>query len=84
MPFPLVAAAVAGLRVAVPFVVRGVGSLLSRRLTVGGTAAMMAAPTALAAIDNLTGNELSERLMSLPFGDAIAAVLGVNEWSNEQ
>lgn len=84
MPFPLVAAAVAGLRVAAPFVIRGAGGLLSRRLTVGGTAAMMAAPTALSAIDNLTGNELSERLMDLPFGDAIAAVLGVGEWANEQ
>lgn len=67
-----------------PSILRGIGSLFNKKLTIGSAAAMAAAPTALSFLDNQTGNKLSKALIESPMGEAVEKVLSVNEWSNDQ
>ena len=81
MVLPVAAAGVitVGSRVAIP-AARGIARLLSTRLTLGGAAAVTAAPVVLATADNLTGNALSETLLETPLGAPLEAYLTSREW----
>tara|TARA_B100001989_G_scaffold251270_2_gene230112 strand:+ start:393 stop:1337 length:945 start_codon:yes stop_codon:yes gene_type:complete len=71
---------------AAPSVLNAGRSLLSKKLTVGSTLALTAAtsPTLWSALDNSTGNALSETLLKTPVGPAVEKLLEVDEWSKDQ
>jgi len=81
MGLPILAA---GLMTVGRFAVTPLVRLLSTRLTVGGAAAMSVAPVAIASLDNLTGNQLSETVMETPLGGPLEALLATREWTTGQ
>ncbi len=69
---------------AAPALIRGAGSLFTKKLTIGSAIAMSAAPTALSFLDNKTGNAISEALIKSPVGQGLEKLLSMNEWSQDQ
>ncbi|MBP7760137.1 MAG: hypothetical protein KA099_12655 [Alphaproteobacteria bacterium] len=84
MPIPFAAAAGTALWTGVRWGGGRLAALFGKNMTLGGAAAVAAGPTLISALDNATGNALSETLIKTPIGPALEALLKAHEWSQDQ
>lgn len=84
MAAPIVYGAYVAGSAALRYMFGAAAKVATSKFTVGAAVAYEVAPTALAVLDNATGNRISETLLKTPVGGLIEAVLGVNEYSNDQ
>ena len=66
MPIPFAAAAGTALWTGVRWGGGRLAALFGKNMTLGGAAAVAAGPTLISALDNATGNALSETLIKTP------------------